>query len=429
MARYTHCFGVLVLVAVGIACVAGEAQREAVGEHRRAGTSVVRSDDLSVPALVITFRESVEGCVIVSVLLNMLHKAGMNESKKWVWVGTAIALLMTIVCGAICITIWYTIQRNMPTVGRVAFEAVLATIACSVLTLMAFKFLRLKDIIIKWEGKLFKKGEAATEGEGEGEGEGVEKPKMSWWQQFRDAMNIKHQAIGDAAEVSARSIIILTISAIFREGLETVIFLLPMSTTSTELGLVKGAAAGFAAGFAFGILVLVVGKYALTNVMWFFNLTTAFIFFIAGGLANYALIEYEQIGTTSIKPRNDPWLLRPVYNIGCKRVHPEVPVRCFLDETTGAGLAFRSLLGVYVSSCYYPWVFILVDVWCVLDETAGACLALRSLLNILLLCVPLPLDPRYTAILCPHTTRYVSWGYHASPTMFHPVSGVPRFLI
>jgi FTR1 family protein len=384
MARYTHSFCVLVLVAVGIACVAGEVQREAVGEHRRAGTApvVVRSDDLSVPALVITFRECVEGCVIVSVLLNMLHKAGMHESKKWVWIGTTIALLLTVFFGSICIIVWYTIQRNMPNDGRAAFEGALATVACSVLSLMGFKFLRLKDIIVKWEGKLFKKGEAAPEGEGEGEG--VEKPKMSLWQQFRDMLHIKHQAIGDQAEVSGRAIILLTISAIFREGLETVIFLLPMSTNSSEIGLVKGAFAGGAAGFAFGLLVLVVGKYALTNVMWFFNLTTAFIFFIAGGLANYALIEFEQIDTPSIKSRNDPWLLRPVYNIGCQPRHPEVPVRCFLDETTGAGLAFRSLLGTYVSSYCYICVLIILDMLCFLDETAGAGLAFRSLLGILL---------------------------------------------
>jgi len=305
---------------------------------------VVRTDDLSTPALIICFRECLEGCVIVAVLLNMLHKAGMNDKKKWVWVGVIIASFAMTVLGVIAIVIWYQIQKTVPTSGRAAFEGVLATIACGILTLMALKFLRLKDLMFKWENKLFKDTSEAPTAE---EVPSTEpKASCSCLQAVRDLMHIRHQAIArDDSGVPPKLLILLTFSAIFREGVETIVFLLPMSTGTTELGLLKGALAGCAAGIGFGILVLAVGKYMLLDISWFFNLTTAFILFIAAGLSNYAMIELEQIDVVGAKSRNDPIVLRPMYNIGCVARHPTVEVNCFLEEGTGAGLVFRALLG------------------------------------------------------------------------------------
>ena len=335
---------VLVLcAAAGIAGVAGE---EGAGIAAPAPPptivdgEVVRSDDMSIPALIICFRECLEGCVIVAVLLNMLGKAGMPDLKKWVWIGVIVSMAATAILGTIAIVVWYAIRAAVPQSAKAAFEGVLAVIAFTILTLMALKFLRLRDIMFKWENKLFKK-------EGD-EQEAVEEKAStcSCLQAVRDLMHIRHQQISkDESDVSPKMLMLLTFSAIFREGVETVIFLLPMSSQSTEAGLTKGALVGCAAGIAFGVFVLLVGKYLLINIEWFFRLTTLFILCIAAGLSNYAMIELEQIDLAGAKARNDPIILRPMYNIGCTWRHPQVDTNCFLDEAEGVGLVFRALLG------------------------------------------------------------------------------------
>jgi FTR1 family protein len=76
-------------------------------------------------------------------------------------------------------------------------------------------------------------------------------------------------------------IVLITFSAIFREGLETVIFLLPMTSQSSLQGTTIAAIAGIAVGIAFGIMVLYVGKKCLLDPTIFFMATAAFVFFIA----------------------------------------------------------------------------------------------------------------------------------------------------
>ena len=346
--------GLLVLAAAGLAVVAGEegaASTPVVVTYDEDG-NIKRSNDMSTPAFVICFRESVEGTVIVAVLLNMLFKANLPHMKKWVWVGAFIGTGAFALLGVIAIIVWYQIKKTVPTAHRAAFEGVFAALACFILTLMAFKFLRLKDIMFKWENKLFKDSGAeaddAKQPADDAKQPAAEEKKAatcSCLEGLREMMHIKHQAISrDDDGVSPRMLIILTFSAIFREGVETVVFLLPMTTTHTEAGVFKGAAGGLAAGIAFGIFVLVVGKYMLRDIMWFFNLTTAFILFIAAGLSTYSMIEFEQVDRGAL-PRNDPIIMRPMYNIGCVKRHPQVETLCFLEEGTGAGLVFRSLLG------------------------------------------------------------------------------------
>ena len=85
-------------------------------------------------------RESIEGCVIVAVLLNALEKAGLRSNKKWVWVGTALGIIGTVIVGAILIAIYYAVAAKLPNSGKAAFEGVLAIIACTVLTIISLKF-------------------------------------------------------------------------------------------------------------------------------------------------------------------------------------------------------------------------------------------------------------------------------------------------
>jgi len=349
------------------------------------------NDEFSIPAFVIGVRESIEGCVIAAVLLNACHKSGQHHMKPWVWFGVIVGTVSFLVAGAVCLIVWYSIRRNMPGAGKAAFEGVLAVLACGVLTHISFKFLRLKDLIMKWEGKLVqdKRGDAVTDPASQ-QPAGCWQAFLNWIADFRAALNIRRQAIdaSQQGELTPKVIVLLAWSAIFREGLETVIFLLPLSEDGEEKGLVAGCLSGIAVGIVFGFFVLYVGKKLLLDPTWFFNLTTLFIFFIAAGLSTYSIIELEQIAAPELKAMNHPVLYRPMYNIGCLhqifgRVwRDEMDTKCFLPENEGydkfgnlqpnaVGLVFRALLGyratptmlMCIAYCLYWMIVTSVMMW------------------------------------------------------------------
>ena len=369
----------------------------ALGEETGAVVATTADNNFSIPAFIICVREALEGCIIVAVLLNALHKSGQNHMKRWVWFGVIVSTVAFVVAGAIILTIFYTVGRNLPGPAKAAFEGVLAVIACVVLTHISLKFLRLKDMIMKWEQKLMKNSqEAGDAGKGaaaataDAPGGGCMATFLSCISDFRDALNIRHQALDrsraedeNSDGLNWKELMLITFSAIFREGLETVIFLAPISSTTSETGLVRGACAGIAVGIAFGVFVLIVGKFVLLDPKWFFYATTLFIFFIAAGLSTYGMIEIEQIWYGDLRKRNDPFLLRPVYNIGCLhsvmgRVWTGViDTHCLFPEYTGydyfgrervsnVGFIFRAMLGyrqsptylMCISYCTY-WIVVL----------------------------------------------------------------------
>lgn len=343
----------------------------------------------SIPAFVICIREAIEGCIIVAVLLNALHKSGQNHLKKWVWFGTIISVVAFVIAGGICIAIFETVGKNMPPAGKASFEGVLAVFACVILTVISLKFLRLKDLIMKWESKLMQNKSQAADVDATTVTTRAGDGKKGFWalgwacfldciSDFRDALNIRRQALdkdelenGSANTLTWKDLVIITFSAIFREGLETVIFLLPISAMpeTTRGGLVAGSCAGILVGIAFGILVLVIGKFVLLDPTWFFNLTTLFILFIAAGLSSYSMIEFEQIDAAGLRKVNHPVFYRPAYNIGClHRANARIwtgiiDTHCLFPEYTGytyfgdekdgnLGMIFRAMLGYRATPTY-----------------------------------------------------------------------------
>ncbi len=278
------------------------------------------------------------------MLLNACHKSGQTHMKAWVWFGVIVGCVSFLVAGAICLIVFYSIRKNIPRAGKAAFEGVLAVLACCVLTHISLKFLRLKDLIMKWESKLVQDKKSGEQVDASAPARrGCWAEFMNWMSDFRAAFNIRNQAIDkdQQSELTPRVIVVLAWSAIFREGLETVIFLLPLTATTKEAGLVAGCLAGIACGIVFGLIVLYVGKVLLLDPTWFFNLTTLFIFFIAAGLSTYAVIEIEQIWAPELKAMNHPVYYRPLYNIGCLHqvfgrvwTH-EMDTKCFLPENEG----------------------------------------------------------------------------------------------
>merc|ERR1711990_1279121 len=119
--------------------------QESAGEESGAMAPTTADDKFSMYAFTIAFREAMEGCVIVAVLLNVLHKAGQDHMKKWVWFGAITSTVAFLGVGAILIAIFWLGKKSISNAGRAAFEGVLAAFACTILTYISFKFLLVQD--------------------------------------------------------------------------------------------------------------------------------------------------------------------------------------------------------------------------------------------------------------------------------------------
>ncbi|KAJ1486832.1 hypothetical protein T484DRAFT_1788410 [Baffinella frigidus] len=60
----------------------------------------------------IGFREAMEACVIMSVMLNMLQKTGNGALKKWVWYGAAAGVISSTVIGGTFVAIYYSAEMQ-----------------------------------------------------------------------------------------------------------------------------------------------------------------------------------------------------------------------------------------------------------------------------------------------------------------------------
>ena len=107
-------------------------------------------------ACFIGFREAMEACVIMSVMLNMLDRTDNSRLKKWVWYGAGVGLLGSALVGGICVGVYYAVKAQIISdEGMKIFEGIFSLLACIFLTYLGIGFLRFADIERKWSQKLF----------------------------------------------------------------------------------------------------------------------------------------------------------------------------------------------------------------------------------------------------------------------------------
>mmetsp|Transcript_31072 Transcript_31072/g.48662 ORF Transcript_31072/g.48662 Transcript_31072/m.48662 type:complete len:494 (-) Transcript_31072:140-1621(-) len=317
-------------------------------------------DDFSAAALFIGFREALEACVIISVMLNMLDKTGNAHLKRWVWIGAGAGLILSIIIGSALVGAWYAVKSQaLSDEGMYAIEGVFSAIASIFLSYIAITFLRFADLEKKWTEKLFKSGEAEQENQDKGfvgnikAKYGIHSQAINTQdlvvagQKFGGIEASPENPAGTSSEddsgsgsgssgietVSHWTIIVLCFSAVFREGLETFLFLGAVGKGTDPTGLATGGCVGIVLGCLFGVAVLYIGK-SIGNLQWFFISTTVFILFIAAGLAMYGMHEFEEIEAKDAKARNDPIIMRPLWDLSSG-----------LPDGSGMGAFFRALVG------------------------------------------------------------------------------------
>ena len=221
-------------------------------------------------SLLITLREGLEAALIVGIILAYLSRTNNRQAFKPVWLGTAAAVVVSLIAGAVI----YTVAGEFSGRGEQIFEGIAMLLAVGVLTWMVF-----------WMRK--------------------------------QAINIKGelQAQIQTALTSGSSFGLASIAflAVVREGIETVLFLFAATTTAESV-------VSSTVGGSLGLVIAVVIGYGIykgtanLNLRTFFNATGLVLIMFAAGLFAHGIHEFNEAGII-------PNIVEHVYDINS--VFPE----------------------------------------------------------------------------------------------------------
>ncbi len=204
-----------------------------------------------VAQYLLTFREVLEASLLTAIILSYLVMTGRTSLKRYAWYGVFAAVTMSVVLGIIILYLFGSLTEA----GKVLFEGVAALIAVAVLT-----------SVIYWMAMRSRTIKSRIEGRVEG-------------------------AVRGSAILGLASV---TFILVFREGLETVLFLtpfmvmdVPMTLLGATLGIIAGVALAYAV-FRFGVRL---------NLRRFFYFTSVLLILLAGGLLGYAIHELIEYAT------------------------------------------------------------------------------------------------------------------------------------
>ena len=257
-------------------------------------------------ATLITFREGLEAALIVGIVIGYLVKIGQGRRVRTAWagVGTAVALSALLAFGI------SAVGAELQGRAEQIFEGVTMFLAVGVLTWMIF------------------------------------------WMRFQARfLKVSLEKEVQTAATSGQTLALFSVAfvAVFREGVETALFLSASAFAADGAGTLMGAILGLAIAVALGWLI-----YASTvrlNVRLFFNVTSVLLLFFAAGLLAHGVHEFQEASLL-------PMTVEHVWNLN----H-------ILDETSPLGEMMKSLFGyngnpslLEVISYAAYWVVALVGV-------------------------------------------------------------------
>ena len=198
--------------------------------------------------LIIMFREVLEASLIIGILFTYLKKSGNDSSMKMLWGGVGSAILVSILVSII----FQNIAGGFEGSSSKIFEGIIMIIASAVLTTMIIWMAQNKNI----------------------------------------SEELKNKAKESLSSGFKYGIFILAFVAVFREGVEIILFLYAIAIKDgiSIFPSVVGSLLGLFAGYAIFIQGV---KIPLKK---FFNVTSVFLIFVAAGMLTYGVHELESGG-------------------------------------------------------------------------------------------------------------------------------------
>jgi high-affinity iron transporter len=203
-----------------------------------------------IAALLIAFREGLEAALIVGIVLGYLNKTGDAARRRDAWVGVILAVILS----ALIALMIQAVGAKLEGKAEQIFEGVTMLLAVGVLTWMVF-WMRYQARFIK--------------------------------------SSLEHDI--DAAGAERKwGLTAVTFLAVFREGVETALFLSAAAFASDGLGTLTGALIGLALAAITGYLIY--ASSVRLNMKRFFNVTTVLLLIFAAGLFAHGVHEFQEAG-------------------------------------------------------------------------------------------------------------------------------------
>ena len=239
-----------------------------------------------VSALLITLREGLEAALIVGIVLAALRQLGDQQRGRFVWAGVLAAVAASAILGAVLQALGVSLEGR----GEQIFEGLAMFLAAGVLSWMIF-----------------------------------------WMQrQGRQIHGELERSVRRAVSADSAGMLFgLAFVAVFREGLETALFLTAAAFGATPAETLIGGALGLLGAVALGWLIFVAGWRLDLRV--FFRVTGLLLILVAAGLFAHGIHELEELGWL-------PSIVEHVWNLN--------PL---LDENSAVGSLLKALFG-YSSS-------------------------------------------------------------------------------
>jgi len=243
----------------------------------------------------LAFREGLEAALITAMVLAYLRRTKRSALSRYIWYGIYVVVAASLIFG---VSIWL-FYGGLAESAKAVFEGVAALFAVSVLSSMIY-----------W---------MAAKG-----------------RELRTEIERRVEAI--ATRGATVPLIAFAFVVVFREGLETVLFLTPFFLEDVT-GTLVGASLAIVASSAFAYAIFVVGMKI--DMRKFFYLTSLLLVLLAGGLAGYGvheLIEYtEEMGIEL------GWIGEPAYVL-------DIPKGNVLHHKGVVGSIFAVMFGYAVEA-------------------------------------------------------------------------------
>jgi high-affinity iron transporter len=197
----------------------------------------------------IGLREGLEAAIVVTILVAFLVKSERRDALKWVWLGVAAAIVMTV-------AVFLVIQFGENTISGLAAEAIAGIASLVAVAIVTTMILWMKKAAASMSGVLC--GEMAR-----------------------------------ALETGSLAVLALAFLAVGREGVETALFMVGYAEAQTAwplLGLVIGVVV--AAAIAYGMYA---GAVRI-NLAKFFKYTGVFLIVVAAGILSYGIGALQTVG-------------------------------------------------------------------------------------------------------------------------------------
>ena len=197
----------------------------------------------------IGLREGLETSIVVSILIAFLVKSGRRDALKWVWLGVAAAIAMTI-------GVFLTIQFSAYTVSGLGAEAIAGVASLVAVVIVTTMVLWMKSAAATMSGEL-KTGMAR------------------------------------ALDTGGGAVAALAFLAVGREGVETALFMVGFAEAETLWPLV---------GLVVGVLIAIAIAWAMyagairINLAKFFKYTAVFLILVAAGILSYGVGALQTVG-------------------------------------------------------------------------------------------------------------------------------------